>query len=219
MSDEEIEAVEPEEEFDLLKTLTGLDYPETTVDLYFNAVAATERAILETELAEAVPFSQTFQTLPELIREKFKGDYIKQLREDDEVVFAKIEELNAKIRDLDEQIENPKFKARIHLRGVPIKKVELAEAKARREFKIKDRNDDETARKQIDYFTGLSWSLHITKIEYPIGRSYPVSDEIIKTIREEAPTTEVNKVQAAIEKLYQDTSLGFELHRQSPDFS
>jgi len=176
--------------FDLGAVLSGQDYPEKTVDVYFNETLAYEVAQANREL--------TF--LDGLNEEKFKeaqdkfDALVESLAQHKYVFHLKAIPSRFK-KDIDTQVE-AKFPTKFNQIGMPEQNI-----------------------KRDELFAVLMMEAYITKIVAPDGAEVvKPSVETIENFRLNAPRHALALVESEIIAFEQDISVGFETAAKSADF-
>jgi len=176
--------------FDLGAVLSGQDYPEKTIDVYFNESLAYEVAKANREL-------EFFNKLSE---EKFKeaqdkfDALVEKLGEYKYVFYLKAIPSRFK-KDIDTQVEKS-FPTKFNQIGMPEQNV------------MRD-----------EYFAELMMEAYITKIVAPDGAEVVKPNvETIRNFRLNAPRHALALVESAIIEFEQDISVGFETAAKSADF-
>lgn len=177
--------------FDVADMFAGISYPETVVPFYTNQAVAYEFNKLSQEAVEAV------QTKDE-----------KRARE----IAERREELIKKA-------ESSRYE--FHLRGRSRDDRDAVLAMVREKFPAeRDLFGRETPNAEADeLYVNSYWALHITKITRPDGSTLTAPDaSTIKVIRGNAPDSEIDKVEKAIQELSSGAKSGFESLAQEHDF-
>jgi len=176
--------------FDLGAVLSGQDYPEKTVDVYFNEALAFEVAKANKEL----------QFLDGLNEEKFKeaqdkfDALVERLAQYKYVFHLKAIPSRFK-KDIAKEVDS-KFPAKFNPLGMP-----------------------EPDAKRDDLFAELMMQAYITKIVAPDGAVVlKPSIETIRNFRNNAPDHALAIVESEIVSFQQDISDGFETAAKSADF-
>jgi hypothetical protein len=177
--------------FDVADMFAGVSYPKTVVPFYTDAGIAYEF-------------------------HKLAGEALDAVREKDEEAGREIEER----RDaLIKKAESNRYE--IHLQGQSrdnrdaVLKSVRAKFPVERDFLGREAPNPEADEVYINKF----WALHIEKIVRPDGAIITAPDEAaVKVIRGNAPDSEIDKVEAAIQELSSGAKSGFESLAQEHDF-
>lgn len=176
--------------FDLGAVLSGQDYPEKTVDVYFNESLAYEVAKVNREL----------NFIDSSNEEKFKeaqdkfDALVERLAEHKYVFYLKAIPSRFK-KDIAKEVDS-KFPAKFNPLGMP----------------EPDSNRD-------DLFAELMMEAYITKIVAPDGAAVVKPNlETIRNFRNNAPDHALAIVESEIVSFQQDISVGFETAAKSADF-
>lgn len=177
--------------FDVADMFAGISYPTEVVPFY-------------TDQAVAYEFH------------KLSGEALEAIRDKDEQAAKEIEERREAL------IGNAESKRyEIHLRGQSrdnrdaILKSVRAKFPVERDFLGREASNPEADELYINKF----WALHIEKIVRPDGAIITAPDEAaVKVIRGNAPDSEIDKVEKAIQELSSGAKSGFESLAQEHDF-
>jgi len=176
--------------FDLGAVLSGQDYPEKTVDVYFNESLAYEVAKVNRELnfldsSNEKKFKEA--------QDKFDA-LVEKLAEHKYVFYLKAIPSRFK-KDIDTQVEKS-FPTKFNQIGMPEQNITRDE-----------------------YFAELMMEAYITKIVAPDGAEVvKPSVETIRNFRLNAPRHALALVESEIIAFEQDISVGFETAAKSADF-
>lgn len=176
--------------FDLGAVLSGMDYPEKTVDVYFNEVLAFEVARANMEL----------NLLDGLSEDKFK-------------------EAQDKFDALVERLAEHKYVFHLKAIPSRFKKDIADKVEAEYPTKFSPLGMPEPDRKRDELFAELMMEAYITKIVAPDGAVIVKPGlETIKNFRSNAPEHALALVESEIISFEQDISSGFETAAKSADF-
>lgn len=176
--------------FDLGAVLSGQDYPEKTVDVYFNESLAYEVAKANRELEF---FNNLNEDKFKEMQDKFDA-LVEKLAEYKYVFHLKAIPSRFK-KDIDTQVE-AKFPTKFNQIGMPEQNI-----------------------KRDELFAVLMMEAYITKIVAPDGAAVVKPNiETIENFRLNAPRHALALVESAIIAFEQDISAGFETAAKSADF-
>jgi len=177
--------------FDLAAVLEGRDYPEKTVDVYFDE-----------SLGMAV--SEANNILGDLAKKGESSAY---------------KDAEKKFEDLLKTAEKHRY--RVLLRGVPRKVKKDILTRLMAEYpKDKNIFDlDSFTPEKEEFYSGLLWEAYVVNITDPSGATSgkPNQDDI-RTFRSYAPQSAVNAIEQGIQDLENEVSAGFEVIARSADF-
>lgn len=176
--------------FDLGAVLSGQDYPEKTVDVYFNEALAFEVAKANKEL----------QFLDGLSDEKFN-------------------QAQDKFDALVERLAEHKYVFHLKAIPSRFKKDISKEVDAKHPAKLNPLGMAEPNRNRDDLFAELMMEAYITKIVAPDGATIVKPGlDTIKNFRQNAPEHALAIIESEIIGFEQDISVGFETAAKSADF-
>lgn len=176
--------------FNLADVLSGQDYPEKVVDVYFNEALAYEVNLVNNQLNNiGISDSDEYKKL----QKKFDDivDSLKQYRYE-----FHLKAIPARIkRDLINEIDS-KYPRKFNSIGIP-----------------------EADSKRDEYFSAIMMEAYITKIVSPDGAEIvKPSLETIIDFRDNCPTHALVTIEGAITEFESFISSGFELAAKSADF-
>ena len=176
--------------FDLGKVLAGIDYPETSVDVYFD---------------EKLGF--TIKRLKDAIDEADRRDNLK--------VAAQLQE---ELDNLVSKIASAKYT--VHLKGIPEGERRIILDGVRADMPpTKNMWGQEEDNPEADQeFMRRLWRAMIVKIEDPEGAVSTGSDETVKLLQEKAPRTAQAAITSAVTELLTGAAEGFEFAAKQADF-
>lgn len=176
--------------FDLGAVLSGITFPETEVDVYFD---------------ESVGFS-VYQAEQTLRVAEIRGNET-QLKE----VLDNLEALKKKAADA-------RFK--ITIRGVAESTRKTCDRKSRDKFPVEYTfmGTETPNPERDDYYNTLLWGVSILKIEDPSGAVALPTEEHILTLRNEVGRSTTATITDALKELIEGTKAGFESAAQDTSF-
>lgn len=175
---------------DLIGVLSGRDYPELEIDVYFN---------------EALGFS--IYQLEKMLKS------VEIIGSPDEV-----ESLQDEIRDLIKKSEDQKYK--ITLKAVPESVYRGIMRKVQEEFPVKTDllGREEANPKADEEFTKQLWHAYIVKVTAPDGAVKAVDKNDVDALLANAPATVHEKITSGISELRVGAKAGFEYAAREVDF-